>query len=133
MIWKALTYLNGNLIILMRLDLLWIIYKSCSNLAKEEALFCRKILESKGITVKTAEIGPNINPFPSLLKDSKILPNLTITLGGDGTVLGAARYLSIHQIPILSFNVGGNLGFLTHDRELLKDENLWEKIRNNYF
>ena len=48
-------------------------------------------------------------------------------------MLGAARHLSIHKIPILSFNVGGNLGFLTHDQQLLENKGLWEKLDKDQF
>jgi len=40
-------------------------------------------------------------------------------------------------VPILSFNVGGHLGFLTHDRSLLRladqDDNLWQRLRDDRF
>ena len=29
---------------------------------------------------------------------------------------------ALSKIPILSFNIGGNLGFLTHDKNLLNSE-----------
>jgi NAD+ kinase len=40
-------------------------------------------------------------------------------------------------VPILSFNVGGHLGFLTHERQLLKlsgeEDCLWDRLRDDRF
>ncbi len=117
----------------MTTNLIWILHRSDSDIAYKETLYCKKIIESYGKKVLYSEISNETNNFNKLFSLSEDLPEIAIVLGGDGTVLRAARYLAPRDIPILSFNVGGNLGFLTHDRQILKQENFWERVSNNRF
>ena len=117
----------------MKSNLIWILYRSDSNSAYKETLNCKKIIEGYGKKVLISEISIQTNNINQLISFSEDLPDIAIVLGGDGTVLKAARYLSPKNIPILSFNVGGNLGFLTHDRHILQQENLWERVSSNSF
>ena len=117
----------------MTTNLIWILYRSDSDTAYKETLNCKKIIEGYGKKVLFSEISNETNNINQLFLKSEVLPEITIVLGGDGTVLRAARYLSPKNIPILSFNVGGNLGFLTHDRQILKQETFWERVSNNRF
>ena len=117
----------------MTSNLIWILYRSDSDSSYEEALNCRKIIEGYGKDVLISKISIETNNMNKLISEKNISPELAIVLGGDGTVLRAARYLSHKNIPILSFNVGGNLGFLTHDRHILKQENFWERVSSNSF
>ncbi len=117
----------------MTSNLIWILYRSDSYSAHKETLTCKKIIESFGKKVLISEISIDKNNINDLFSKSYNLPEIAIVLGGDGTVLRAARYLSPQDIPILSFNVGGNLGFLTHDRNILKQNNLWERVTRHNF
>ena len=117
----------------MTTNLIWILYRSDSDTAYTETLNCKKIIEGYGKKVLFSEISNETNNINQLFSVSEVLPEITIVLGGDGTVLRAARYLSPKNIPILSFNVGGNLGFLTHDRHILKQANFWERVSKNRF
>ena len=117
----------------MTTNLIWILYRSDSDTSYKETLNCKKIIEGYGKKVLFSEISNETHNINKLFSESDVLPEIAIVLGGDGTVLRAARYLSPKNIPILSFNVGGNLGFLTHDRHILKQENFWERVSNNRF
>ncbi len=117
----------------MHLGLVWVIFREDSYTAKVQAEIFSKELQDFDIKVVIAMSGLSVNPFPSLLAGEEDLPDVAVVLGGDGTVLRAAHHLSIHNVPILTFNIGGNLGFLTHEGQLLKSEELLQRLFSDSF
>ena len=117
----------------MRLDYVLILYRPESNIAKNEALECQKKFQSLGCKVHNSVIKNENSDLKKFLYKEKILPNIAVVLGGDGTVLRAAREVSIHGIPIICFNVGGNLGFLSHEKSLLTNINIFTKLYKDEF
>lgn len=122
----------------MQLERVWLILRSGSQESQRQGRLCAEDLRAQGVEVSVATSGLHANPFPGLLATEPRLPDLTVLLGGDGTVLGAARHLGPLDVPILSFNIGGHFGFLTQARPLMvlssaTEDNLWQRLRDDRF
>lgn len=85
-------------------------------LARELGVWC----EARGISMKAR----SANALPEFIAlaeaDGELAEeiDLLVSLGGDGTMLGVARFIGQRQVPVLGVNLG-SLGYLT---EFTKDE-----------
>ena len=117
----------------MKLSSVLIIYRNKSAIAKETALFCENLLKSQKITVIKLSSNFDSKTLKKSLEINDHLPEIVIVLGGDGTVLKSSNELFNFNIPILSFNIGGNLGFLTQDRKFLDNKSFIDLLKRNEF
>ncbi len=117
----------------MKLSFVLIIYRSNSSVAKESSLFCEKALEERNIKSNRIESNFYQNQLESYFCNLAKLPDLVIVLGGDGTVLKSANALVNYDIPLLSFNIGGNLGFLTQEKDFLFDKSFINILQKEEF
>jgi NAD+ kinase len=91
-----------------------IIYKRSFELASLEAQKLENWLKAKGLAVFSEEVsgGENLNSHQDTHSNFPKDIDALVVLGGDGTLLGAARTVGQYGIPILGVNIGA-LGFLT--------------------
>ena len=118
----------------MELKHVIIAYKAGDASSKTWAERCAKELEARHCKVLLGPSGIKDNPYPVFLASASSQIDLAVVLGGDGTILSAARHLSPQGIPLLAVNVGGHLGFLTEPFELFKEtEQIWERLESDLY
>ena len=117
----------------MKLSLVFIIYRSDSSAASEASIFCENVLNTKNIESLKISSDFNSEEIENYLTNITSLPDLFIVLGGDGTVLKCANALEKYDIPLLCFNIGGNLGFLTQEKDFLLNKSFVEMLEKEEF
>ncbi len=112
----------------MKLRKIIIAYKADNSISHSWAERCSRELEALGCHVLVGPSGAQDNPYPVFLESMRDI-DLALVLGGDGSTLGAARYLASQSVPILAINTGGHLGFLTQAAEEFEDtQSVWERL-----
>ena len=117
----------------MKISLVLIIYRSDSTIAKDTSNYCENLFKSKGISSLKIDSNFNKTYLENQLKLKAELPEIAVVLGGDGTVLKSVNVLINFKIPILSFNVGGNLGFLSQDKKYLLNQAFLSLLEKDEF
>ena len=84
-----------------------VLYHPKVEATREKAVDIEAFLNTQGVSAWTCSSWDN-EKVDSLLEGT----DLIITVGGDGTILRAARIAATHKIPITGINLG-KLGFLT--------------------
>ncbi|MDY6785482.1 MAG: NAD(+) kinase [Cyanobacteriota bacterium] len=118
----------------MRLEQVIIVHKADSALSQAWGEKCARQLEERGCHILRGPSGFKDNPYPVFLASSSAPIDLAVVLGGDGTVLAAARHLAAENIPILAVNVGGHLGFLTEPfEEFQESDRVWDRLESDRY
>ena len=117
----------------MKLSLVLIVYRSDSSIAQDASKFCEKVLKDKNIKSHRIESNFYKDEIEKYFFNLELQPNIGIVLGGDGTFLKCANALADYNIPLLSINIGGNLGFLTQEKDFLFDKSFIEILENEEY
>ncbi|CAA0093646.1 NAD kinase [BD1-7 clade bacterium] len=106
-----------------------------NDLVIESVKALKSFLLARNLTVvleeEVARVLPNHNLQVSSRKLIGEICDLVIVVGGDGSMLGAARELARHGVPVLGVNRGG-LGFLTDISPAEIEEKIDEVLSGDY-
>jgi NAD+ kinase len=94
-----------------------------------------RLVEQRGATVSVQDrlaalIGRDDLALPLESYPGKV--DIVFVLGGDGTLLGVARRLAAHRIPLLGINLG-HLGFLSESEPEDMEEAVSRVLKGNYY
>ena len=117
----------------MKLSLVLIVYRPDSSIALEASKFCAEVLKTKNIKSNRIESNFHKDKIKNYFCNSELEPDIGIVLGGDGTFLKCANALKDYDIPLLSINIGGNLGFLTQEKDFLFNKSFIEILENEEY
>jgi len=117
----------------MKLSLVLIVYRSDSSIALQASKFCEEVLKTKNIQSNRIASDFHKDEIENYFSNSEYQPDIGIVLGGDGTFLKCANALADYDIPLLSINIGGNLGFLTQEKDFLFDKSFIEILENEEY
>ncbi len=96
----------------------------------------KRFLSDRGLHVVLEERTANVIPGHGTQVSSKNIMgeicDLVIVVGGDGSLLDAARALARHKIPVLGVN-RGRLGFLTDISPYEVEEKVGDVLEGKYF
>ncbi len=117
----------------MKISLVLIVYRSDSDTALKASKFCEEVLKAKNIKSNRIESDFHKDEIKKYLCNAESQPDIGIVLGGDGTFLKCADAFAHYDIPLLSINIGGNLGFLTQKKDFLFDKSFIEILENEEY
>ena len=90
--------------------------------------YIKNVFEEQNRKIKV-QFYDSLIDFEKVFKD---IPDIFIVLGGDGTILNAARKLASSEIPIFGINIG-HLGFLTSIEISELKKSLGKIINGEYY
>lgn len=102
-----------------------------ATVARLAALLARRGVDVRLETRTAAALGEAHREKGADLAALGAVADLALVVGGDGTLIGVARALCEHKVPLLGLNLG-SLGFLTEPRPARLEDSITALLAGNY-